>query len=205
MYTDNEYKEASLPFSIQSQSGKSWIKGEFVEIDLSNFTEEDLVKIDQKLIVLAPFTLPKNYPKDEYIQKCRLWKKQIDEIYTDETVHQLTDLLSLFILDRQRNMNMKEVQAMFDFDISNTLVGQELIQVGEKKGEKIGQKKATKKLIAMQMAEKFNINTRRIMPKLEPLRINDMMELGKDLLSMDSYEDAYQWIDERKRMIKVRK
>jgi len=201
VYTDNEYKEASLPFSIQSQSGKSWIKGEFVEIDLSNFTEEDLVKIDQKLIVLAPFTLPKNYPKDEYIQKCRLWKKQIDEIYTDETVHQLTDLLSLFILDRQRNMNMKEVQAMFDFDISNTLVGQELIQLGEKRGEK----KATKKMIATLMAEKFNINARRVMPKLEPLRINDMMELGKDLFSMNSYEDAYEWIDERKRIIKVRK
>ena len=148
---------------------------------------------------------PKNYPTDEYIQKCRLWKEQIDEIYTDETVHQLTDLLSLFILDRQRNMNMKEVQAMFDFDISNTLVGQELIQVGEKKGEKIGQKKATKKLVAMQLAEKFNINARRVMPKLEPLRINDMMELGKDLLSMDSYEDVYQWIDERKRLIKVKR
>jgi len=86
---------------------------------------------------------------------------------------------------------------MFDFDISQTMVGQELLEEG--------QKKATKKLIAMIMAEKFNINTRRVMPKLETLRINDMMELGKDLLSMDSYEDAYQWIDERKRMIKVRK
>ena len=109
------------------------------------------------------------------------------------------------------------LQVMFNFDISQTMVGQELLKEGEKKGEKIGkeigkeigqkigQKKATKKLIAMQMAEKFNINTRRVMPKLEPLRINDMMELGKDILSMDSYEDAYQWIDERKRLIKVKK
>jgi len=32
-----------------------------------------------------------------------------------------------------------------------------------------------------------------------------MMELGKDLLSMDSYEDVYQWIDERKRLIKVKR
>jgi len=110
---------------------------------------------------------------------------------------------------------------MFNFDISQTMVGQELLKEGEKKGEKkgekigkeigqkigqeIGQKKATKKIVAMLMAEKFNINTRRVMPKLEPLRINDMMELGKDLLSMDSYEDAYQWIDERKRLIKVKK
>ncbi|KPA17697.1 hypothetical protein MHK_002084 [Candidatus Magnetomorum sp. HK-1] len=30
------------------------------------------------------------------------------------------------------------------------------------------------------------------------------MELGKDLLSMDKYEDAYQWIDNRKKIIKMR-
>ncbi|MBF0452170.1 MAG: hypothetical protein HQK75_15820, partial [Candidatus Magnetomorum sp.] len=74
---------------------------------------------------------------------------------------------------------------------------------GEKRGEKKGEKKAAKKFIAMLMAEKFNINLRRVMPRLEPLRTNDMMELGKDLLSMKTFEDAYRWIDNRKRMIKV--
>ena len=116
VYTDTKYMNVSLPFSIQSQCGKSWIKGEFIEIDLSQFTEKDLTDIDEQLIVLAPFTLPKNYPKSSYIQKCRQWKKQIDQIYTDETVHQVTDLLSLLILDRQRNMNRKEIQSMFDFE-----------------------------------------------------------------------------------------
>ena len=56
VYTDTEYMNVSLPFSIQSQCGKSWIKGEFIEIDLSQFTEKDLTDIDEQLILLAPFT-----------------------------------------------------------------------------------------------------------------------------------------------------
>ena len=141
VYTDSEFMKASLPYTIQSQCGKSWIKGEFIEIDLSQFTEKDLTDIDEQLIVLAPFTLPKNYPKNKYIQKCRHWKKQIDQIYTDESVHQVTDLLSLLILDRQRNMNRKEIQAMFNFDISQTKVGQELFEEGQIEGEKRAAKK----------------------------------------------------------------
>ena len=53
------------------------------------------------------------------------------------------------------------------------------------------------------MAKKFNIQLRRIMPRLEPLRINDMMELGENLLTMNSFEDAHQWINNRKRIIKM--
>ena len=207
VYTDSEYMKASLPYSIQSQCGKSWIKGEFIEIDLSQFSEKDLTDIDEQLIVLAPFTLPKNYPKNKYIQKCRQWKKKIDQIYTDETVHRVTDLLSLLILDRQRNMDRKEIQAMFNFDISQTKVGKELIEEGEIKGKiegKIeGEKKAAKKIIARLMSKKFNIQLRRIMPRLEPLRTDDMMELGEHLLSMNTFEDAFQWINNRKKMIKM--
>ncbi|KPA14241.1 transposase YhgA family protein, partial [Candidatus Magnetomorum sp. HK-1] len=66
-----------------------------------------------------------------------------------------------------------------------------------------GEKRAAKKLIAKQMAKKFNIQLRRIMPRLEPLRINDMMELGENLLTMNSFEDAHQWINNRKRIIKM--
>jgi len=99
-------------------------------------------------------------------------------------------------------MFAKEIQAMFDFDIYQTRVGKELFEAGERRGKKAGEKKATKKLIAELLSTKFNIETRRLMPRLEPLRINDMLELGKQLLTMNQYEEAYQWIDNRKRMIK---
>jgi len=211
VYTDKKYKDASLPFSIQSESGKSYIQGEFIEIVLSSYTEEQLIEIDEKLVILAPFTLPKNYPKDKYAQKYRQWRKRIDQLFSEETVHEITNILSLFIMDRQRNMTLKEINAMYNFNIADTTIGREIKNEGkiegkiegEKEGEKKGEKKAAIKLIAKQMARKFDINLRRIMPRLKPLRTDDLMELGEHILSMTSFEDAFQWINNRKKMIKM--
>jgi len=210
VYTDNDCKKASLPFSISSESQKSWIKGEFVEIDLSTYTEKDLVDIDQQLIVLAPFTLPKNYPKKEYIHKCRSWKKQIDHTFSRETVNKVMDILSLFILDRQRNMTRREVLSMYKFDISQTVVGQELLKEGLeagkkegiKEGKKEGEKIAAIRIIGRQMSKKFDVSMNRILPRLKALPIKDIMDLGENLLTMDTFEDAYTWINYRKKKIK---
>jgi addiction module HigA family antidote len=203
VYTDQKFMDASLPCRIDSQSGTSQIRGEFVEIKLSSFTEKQLIAIDPKLIVLAPFTISEKISDTDYVKKCRKWKKKIDRIFTEETVHQVTDLLSFFILNRRRNLTAKEVQSMFNFDISQTRVGKDLLQEGEKRGEKKGEKKLAKKLIAEQLSTKFNIEKRRIMPRLEPLRTIDMLELAKLLLNMNQYEEAYQWIDNRKKMNKM--
>jgi len=207
VYTDKAFKKASLPFSIESQSGKSYLKGQFIEIDLSEYTEQELVDIDEQLIILAPFTLAKNYPKDEYSQRCRQWKKQIDQLFSQKTVEQVTNILSLFILDRQRNMSRKEVENMFHFDISNTRVGKELLKEGEKKGKKEGkiegEKKAALKLIAKQMAKKFDMSIRSILPRLRPLQTNDIMDLGENILSMNTFDEAYQWINNRKKLIRM--
>jgi hypothetical protein len=91
---------------------------------------------------------------------------------------------------------------MFDFDLSQTRVGKDLLQEGEKRGEKRGEKKLAKRLITELLSTKFNIEKRRIMPRLEPLRTVDMLELAKLLLNMNQYEEAYQWIDNRKKLIK---
>ena len=88
---------------------------------------------------------------------------------------------------------------MFNFDISQTKVGQELFEEGEKKGEK----KAAKKLITKLMAQKFGIKMNRIAPRLRSLRTQDLMALGENLLAMNTFEDAHQWIKNRKKMIKV--
>jgi len=70
-------------------------------------------------------------------------------------------------------------------------------------GKKIGEKKAAKKLIAKQMATKFNININRIMPRLNPLRTDDIMDLGEQILSMKTFDDAFKWINNRKKMIQM--
>jgi addiction module HigA family antidote len=73
--TDSESMKASLPYSIQSQCGKSWIKGEFIEIDLSQFSEKDLTDIDEQLIVLAPFTLPQKLSQKGIYSKMQAVEK----------------------------------------------------------------------------------------------------------------------------------
>jgi len=76
-------------------------------------------------------------------------------------------------------------------------------KLGIKKGVKQGVKQGYKRMVARQMAIKFNVDLRRIMPRLNPLRSDDIMELGANLLTMKSFEDAYQWINARKKMIKM--
>jgi len=76
-------------------------------------------------------------------------------------------------------------------------------KIGEKIGEKKGEKKAAKKLIAKLMSKKFNININRIMPRLNPLRTDDIMDLGEQILSMKTFDDAYNWINNRKKMIQM--
>jgi hypothetical protein len=109
-------------------------------------------------------------------------------------------------ITRRRDLTAKEVKYMFDFDISQTRAGRDLLKegeiIGEKRGEKIGEKRLAKKMIAEQLSTRFNLEKRRIMPRLEPLRTNDMLELARLLLTMNQYEEAYQWIDNRKKMIK---
>ncbi|KPA15810.1 hypothetical protein MHK_003949 [Candidatus Magnetomorum sp. HK-1] len=53
------------------------------------------------------------------------------------------------------------------------------------------------------MAKKFNMNIKRIIPRLQPLRTNDIMDLGEHLLSMKTFDDVYQWINDRKKIIKM--
>ena len=77
------------------------------------------------------------------------------------------------------------------------------IEKGEKLGLKKGVKQGYKRMVARQMSIKFNVDLRKVMPRLNPLRSDDIMELGANLLTMKSFEDAYQWINARKKMIKM--
>jgi len=191
VYTEEKCKKASLPFSVSSKSGKSWIKGEFIEIDLSTYTEKDLLEIDEQLIILAPFTLKKNYPKDEYIKKCRQWKKKIDQIYSKQTVQEIINILSLFILDRQKKLDRKELMAMFNFDISNTKVGQEL----KKEGIKEGEKKGKKEIILYLFENRFGKLPAKMKKQINQIETKLLDDLAVSLFNFNTVNDYYFWWD----------
>ena len=81
----------------------------------------------------------------------------------------------------------------------------ELVAIGKKEGKKEGKEEATRQIITRIVANKFNINSQRIAPRLRVLRTRDMIELADQIFSMNSFEDAFHWIDERKKSIHSKK
>jgi len=49
IYTVKKFKDCAFPLSIESLSGNSFLKGEFKEIVLSEYTEKELTDIDSRL------------------------------------------------------------------------------------------------------------------------------------------------------------
>jgi len=100
---------------------------------LENFTFEQLLSIDKRLIILAPFNVSKRLKKEKKISLCHEWTKDLKKIYPKKLHHNALDILSLFILNRFRNLTLEEVQNMLNFDISKTVAGKQLVEIVEKK------------------------------------------------------------------------
>ena len=100
---------------------------------------------------------------------------------------------------------------MYKFDISQTVVGQELLKEGLEAGKKEGKKEGIKegkkegekiaaiRIIGRQMSKKFDVSMNRIVPRLNALPIKDILDLGENLLTMETFKDAYTWINHRKK------
>ena len=149
IYTEKPFKEAALSLDIKSESGLFQISGQFREIVLSDYTEQKLKDIDHRLIVLAPFTLPKTMKKEKLASVCRKWKKIVETVYEEDRYHESLEILGLFILNRFRKLSLKEVYAMLNLNLEKTKAGKELVsmgvEIGEKKGKKEGKKEGEKK------------------------------------------------------------
>jgi len=138
IFTDQAYQDNALPLTIESGSGESFFKGRFKEIVLSNFSEEKLIEIDPRLIILVPFTIKEKPPKDELAQKCYKWKSIAVEAYPDSLNRNVLNVLSLFILNRFKDLSIMEVRSMLNFDLSDTKAGEELIDIGRQEGRQEG-------------------------------------------------------------------
>ena len=155
IYTDQLFQDKAFALSIESASGESFLKGQFKEIVLSNYTEEKLIEIDPRLIVLVPFTLTSNTPKKELAQKCNKWKSIAVEVYPESLNRNVLSVLSLFILNRFKDLSVKEVRAMLNFDLSDTKAGEELIDMGLQKGLQKGRLEGRQELLYTQLYNRF--------------------------------------------------
>jgi len=134
IYTDTGYKTAALPLSTVMGSEDCLEKSCFKEIVLTDYTETELLATDPKLIVLAPFTLSANSDKAELLDKGKEWGRKVGQVFTRRQHQEALDILGLFFLNRFRDFKYEEVIAMLNFDLMDTVAGQQLHDMGHQKG-----------------------------------------------------------------------
>jgi hypothetical protein len=144
IYTDEAFQKKAIPMNIESATGSSLITASFNEIVLSNMTEKQLIEIDPRLVILAPFTLTSNTSKNDLALKCHQWKNTALMVYKDSLKRNVLNVLSLFILSRFKDLTVKEVRAMLNFDLSDTRAGEELLDIGRLEGKIEGKKEGKK-------------------------------------------------------------
>ena len=67
----------------------------------------------------------------------RQWKKTIDTAYSLTDLNDAINVMSLFLLNRFRNITREGIKAMLDFDILDTVAGRQVYDEGLKEGRLI--------------------------------------------------------------------
>ena len=134
VYTDKAYQDAALPLNEFTDMKNCHLGGCIREILLTDYTEAELLAIDPKLIVLAPFTLPKTTDKALVLEKSQEWSHKVGQVFSSRQYPEALDILGLFVLNRFRQLQYEEVIAMLHFDLMDTVAGQQLHDMGHQKG-----------------------------------------------------------------------
>jgi predicted transposase YdaD len=134
IYTDKKYQEAALSLDIFRGTEPCQWKGCIQEIVLTEYTQDQLVQIDPKLIVLAPFTVPTNTPKAKLVAKGLQWQRQIKQIFPSRQQPTALNVLGLFILGRFLQLNYQEVRTMLNLDLTKSLAVKQLQKMARDEG-----------------------------------------------------------------------
>ncbi|HDN27608.1 MAG TPA: DUF2887 domain-containing protein [Thioploca sp.] len=129
VYTDKKYQEAALPLNSFKSMGETTdcrLDGCFKEIVLSNYTQQELEAIDPKLSAKTN--------KAALLAKGHEWQDEVRQIFPADQQWEALNVLGLFILNRFHKLSYEEVTTMLNFDLMDTLAGQQIHDIGHQKG-----------------------------------------------------------------------
>jgi len=151
----------------------------FKEIVLTDYTEQELLATDPKLIVLAPFTLSTQTKKTTLFKKSQAWKNQVAQFFPNQQQREILDILGLFVLNRFRECSYKEVMAMLNFDLMNTLAGRQVYDMGHDKGLEKGIQKlinAEQEMIIEALKERFGAVSTEVSDRIHALEQQEVLK-----------------------------
>lgn len=153
------YQKAALPVKQRAAD----IECGFQEIVLSQYSEAELLRIDPRLVVLAPFTVAKKAGGETVAGKVRQWRDQVCEVYSEAQRDEALGVLGLFLFDRFRKLSRTEVIKMLNLEWDKNPLVQEVRRQAELKGrlegkiegELEGQLKGEREMVIEALRERF--------------------------------------------------
>ena len=200
IYTEQKYKDAALSIHAFDKPADQVFDHQIKELVLTNYTLEQLLEIDPKLIVLAPFTVPTDIPSSTLTAYGRQWKKTIQTVYDMTHLSDAINVMSLFILNRFRNITREGIKAMLDFDILDTVAGRQVYDEGLEKGREEGREEGLEKgiekgldnmqeMLALNLRSRFGDASSDIINTVYAIKDFDYLKaLFSASLSYDNYD-----------------
>lgn len=130
IYTDESHRTDALPVNPFGEKTGEVLGTSFEEIVLTDYTKEELIRTDPRLIVLAPFTVPPEKGKTDVLSEAREWKEEVRRVYPGDSVKDALNILGLLIMNRFRDITREEVVAVLNFDLMDTVAGQQIFEEG---------------------------------------------------------------------------
>ncbi len=134
LYTQKEYQTAAVSLTSFRQSPNCQLGDCIHEVVLTDYTEQDLLQIDPRLVVLIPLTIT-DPTQVKLWEKATAWKETIKQSFaTEDQQKEALNVLGLFILNKFRQITPEEVLAMLNFDLMETVAGQQVFEKGRQTG-----------------------------------------------------------------------
>ena len=179
VYTDKKYQKDAKPLNTFNRFSKKTdcrLNNCFQEIVLSGYTEKELEAIDPKLVILAPFTISARTNKTKLLAKGHEWQSEIRKTFPAELQWEALNILGLFILNRFRKITYEEVITMLNFDLMDTVAGQQLHDIGLQKGLQKGIIESAREDILEILEERFGIVSNDIIKQIQTISIRKSLK-----------------------------
>ena len=192
IYTEQKFKDVSLSIHAFDKSINEGFDHQIKELVLTNYTLEELLAIDPKLVVLAPFTVPTDLSSSTLTAYGRDWKNTISIAYDMTNLSDAINVMSLFILNRFRFITREGIKAMLDFDILDTVAGKQVYDEGLEKGLEKGREEGLnnmREMLALNLKNRFGGVSSDITNALNAIKDFDYLKtLFSESFSYDNFD-----------------
>ena len=195
VYTEKRYQTAALALDklIPILEKENRLIQELV---LTDYSEAELLAVDPRLIVLAPFTVSSKLEKTILKQKVVQWRNQINACYpATEELSEALNIIGLLLLHRFRDLSHQEIINMLNLDLMQSRAGREIYQMGQMEAEQRGKQAGLiegERLVVTRLLEKrFGKLPVTLQARLEQATLVELEQWSVDLLTATCFEDIF--------------